>query len=1192
MSHPFETQVRTGAIFVRFFIDFQRINMRALPLLRLAVLSVGLMWLFSPQRPLPLGKEAERLRHKMEPFDNFAFQRSYPDIAFDGSGWLRQLTTLRTAFERGRSRLPKAESGQLPDWTLQGPGNAAGRVNTLAIHPHDDNIVLAGFSAGGIFKTTDGGTTWRPVADDHPELAIGHIVYSPHDPNIVYAGTGDPNIPAYVFNGHGIYRSTDGGENWHYLGLGEEGIVSKIQIDPTQPNVMYAAVMGNPYVRTQRRGVYKSTDGGHTWKQVLFVSDQAGASDLVINHQNPQILYASFWDRIRSNQESIIDGPHARVYKTTDGGQTWTQLTGGLPTGRNGRTGLAMSRQNPDKLYVVYIDTLATTGGLYKTVDGGQTWTPIDVSALETAVSNFGWYFGKIRLNPQNDEEVYFLGVVLWRKPAGSTQWLTAANSHADIHDLQFAPSGKRYLGCDGGVYRHSPGQQQWIKSLNLPTTQFYRTSYNPHQPHLYYAGAQDNGIQRGNGQGYNSWQAVFPADGFRCAFHALDSLTFWVETQNGEIHKTTDGGQTWQFGSPCLGTPDRCNWDMPYFRSRHSSERLYAGTYRVYFSEGGAGWGVLSGDLTRGIIYGPRFHTISCLDESPLQAGKLLAGTSDGLVWRRTSGGTWVNISAGLPNRYVTAVVGSPTQGNRIFVTHSGFRDNERIPHVHRSDNDGATWIDVSSNLPNIPVNDILVLPGHADSILFVATDAGVYYTKNGGAFWQRLGTVLPFVPVFDLEYNPVRRQLLAASYARGLWTFPLDSLHLLPGAPAIAVAGSVRTEDGQGIAQVRLCSNPPIWSSVDGTYQVPAGAACLADSLRPWRDDYPLNGVSTLDLLLIQKHILGIEPLSSPYRIIAADANGSGSVTTADIVALRRLILGIDSTLTHSPLWRFVPTDFSFPNPNNPFQTPLPQAVAVVPGLQLQQASFIGIRVGDANGSANTQLNSPLPPTSRKPWRLRVANGAFRPGENLRVVFEGDWATMAGFQLSITFDPRRLLLLDVEPLALGIGWEHFALHPRGCSAVTACIENPRFLRRSTTAPTSAEPEALFALHFRALQAVELQEVLWLGDAPTPAMAFAADGEALRPLLHWTEAPALEQPARPMAFPNPFGAEGLQLHFPQTPGPTAVRLFSIEGRLLGEMAVQGPSLHLKSEYFPTPGAYWIEVRRGKEQWHLRVVRR
>ncbi|MBL7776551.1 MAG: hypothetical protein JNK89_11150, partial [Saprospiraceae bacterium] len=734
---------------------------------------------------------AKTLDRKTEPYEWFSFQRSFPDRDFDWKGWQRRLAGLQTEFARSLRANSLAENNNAPDWTLQGPGNVAGRVNTLAIHPNDDNTVLAGFSAGGIFKTTDGGLSWKPVFDNHLELSIGHISFDPNNPNVLYAGTGDVNIPAIAFNGHGIYKSSDAGETWKHLGLDQAGVISKVWVDPSNSNTLYAAAMGTPYIRDIHRGVYKSTDGGQTWQNVLFVSNQAGAIDLVINPANPQILYASFWDRIRNNQESTIYGPNARVYKTTDGGANWVQLTGGLPTGVNGRTGLAISPQNPDKLYVVYIDTLSTTGAMYKTVDGGVSWTPMNVVALEDACGNFGWYFGKIRVNPANDEEVYFLGVILWRKDAGSTQWQVAANSHADLHDVQFASTGKRYLGCDGGVYRNNPGFMQWVKSNNLPTTQFYHTSYNHHDPNNYYAGAQDNGIRRGNGAQYNGWESLFSADGFRCAFHGTDPNTFWVETQNGAIHKTTDGGTSWQFGQDCLGTGDRCNWDLPYLRSIHADARLFAGTYRVYFSENGSGWGPVSGDLTDGVIFSPRFHTISCLDESPLLPDKLLAGTSDGNVWRREPSGAWTKISAGLPDRYVTAVIASPSAPNRMYVTHSGFRDNEYIPHVHRSNDNGASWTDISSNLPNVPVNDLYVLPGHADSVLFVATDAGVYVSLNSGAQWQRLGKNLPFVPVFDLERNPVRNQLMAASYARGLWTFPLDSVFSLPAAASVAMSG-----------------------------------------------------------------------------------------------------------------------------------------------------------------------------------------------------------------------------------------------------------------------------------------------------------------------------------------------------------------------------------------------------------------
>ncbi len=211
---------------------------------------------------------------------------------------------------------------------------------------------------------------------------------------------------------------------------------------------------------------------------------------------------------------------------------------------------------------------------------------------------------------------------------------------------------------------------------------------------------------------------------------------------------------------------------------SPHNPDKFYGATYRVYFSSNGTSWGAISNDLTDGIVFEPRFHTISALDESPVLADKLLAGTSDGNVWRREPTGNWINITAGLPDRYVTSVHASPTLPNRIFTTHSGFRDNENIPHVHRSDNNGQTWTDISGDLPQLPVNDLLILPGHADTVLFAATDAGVYFTRNGGGSWARLGANMPFIPVFDLEQNITRNELVAATFARGIWTFPIDSL------------------------------------------------------------------------------------------------------------------------------------------------------------------------------------------------------------------------------------------------------------------------------------------------------------------------------------------------------------------------------------------------------------------------------
>ncbi|MBK6931395.1 MAG: T9SS type A sorting domain-containing protein [Saprospirales bacterium] len=1129
----------------------------------------------------------DALQRKSEPFDQFSFQRSFPDRDFDWRGWRKRMTALRAGFDKTFAENALAENGAAADWTLQGPGNVAGRVNTLAIHPDNEDIVLAGFSAGGIFKTTNGGMSWTPVFDANLDLSIGDITFDPNNPDIVYAGTGDPNMPAIVFNGNGVYKSVDGGETWSYLGLSQEGILSKVLVDPSNSSILYVSAMGNPYVRDANRGVFKSTDGGLSWQKILFVSNQAGASDLVMHPSDPQILYASFWDRIRNNQESIIHGPNARIYKTTNGGATWVPLDGGLPTGIMGRTGLAISQQNPDKLYAVYIDSLATPGGLFKTEDGGLSWTSLNILALEDACGNFGWYFGKIRLNPVNDEELYFLGIVLWRKAAGSTQWQVAANSHADIHDLQFTASGRRYLGCDGGVYRNNSGQMAWIKSNNLPTTQFYHTSFNLHEPDNYYAGAQDNGIRKGNGNLYNGWASVFPADGFRCAFHPDDPNTFWVETQNGEIHKTTDGGNTWQFGTPCLGTSDRCNWDLPYFMSPHQAGRLYAGTYRVYFAENGSGWGVISEDLTDGVIFGNRFHTISCLDESPVQAGKLLAGTSDGNVWRREPAGSWFNITAGLPNRYVTAVIASPSLPNRLFVTHSGFRDNEYIPHIHRSDNNGTTWTDISASMPNIPVNDLYVLPGHADSVLFAATDAGVCFSLNSGGQWQRLGISMPFVPVFDLERNPVRNELLAATYARGLWTFPIDSVFSLMPVTTVAVSGNITTENGEGIAMVRVCDQPWQATTANGTYEILSNAPCLNAGLYPKRDDNPLNGLSTFDLVLINKHILGLDTLESPYKIIAADANNSRSISTFDIVTLRRLILGLDTALINVDSWRFVPAGFTFPDPANPFLTIFPEGLSLnLPGPP-QVADFTGLKVGDVNANAVAALRPPAEDRSGETWPLCLSDRFFEPGQQLRVVFHADWQMVAGAQFTVNFDSEKLNLQTIEPLASGLDPAHFSVQPGGRPCFTACFENLALWRPKKLNPVYQGKTALFCAVIETKSAGNLHDCLQLAHTPTPAVAFTPEGIALTPELFWEIPPAPDRIAVNL-FPNPFGFGGIWVKTGKTAGTR--RMFDGKGNMILQKNISMEQENVTAHSFPQKGVYWYEYRQGNQRSSGKIV--
>ena len=1122
----------------------------------------------------------DSLNRKSAPYDHFTFQRTYPDTVFNWNAYRKVLSRAKEQpllQERNSNPCDPAPVSSTP-WTLQGPANYAGRINSIAVKPDDENTVLVGFAGGGIFKTTDAGATWTPVFDNQAELSIGALAFDPSNPNIAYAGTGDVNMPSVLYNGVGVYKSTDAGNTWQYLGLSQAGIISEILIHPTQPNTLWVSSMGNPYVRTEERGVYKSTDGGASWEKVLFVSNQAGCSSLAMSRSNPQVLYASFWDRLRNNSESFVWGPHAKVYKSNDGGTTWTHLTNGLPTNNNGRTGLVVSQQNADKAYVVYIDSLSTTGSMFQTLDGGQSWTPVNVTALENACANFGWYFGKMALNPNNDDDLYFHGILLHRRLSNGS-WMVAAGGHADSHDLVFCPSGRRYWANDGGLYRNEPNQQAWIKSKNLPATQVYRTTYNPVKPNEYWLGAQDNGIKRGNAQNLNSWSDVIAADGFESAFHLTSPDTFWIENQWGNIGMTTNNGSSWSFTGASFGLQnERVNWDAPFFRSTHPPYRFYGATFRFLSSSNGTGFAAASSDLTDGTPLGPGFHNISCIGESPIQEGKLYAGTSDANVWTREPNGNWSNITTGLPGRYVTSVVGSPVHTQRIYTTNSGYRDDDYVPHIHRSDNNGQTWVDISGDLPPVPVNHLLVLPGFADSVLVAGTDAGVYASKNRGVNWYRLGTTLPAVPVLDLAHNIVNKQVVAATFGRGIWTFPIDSITKTsaPSIPvSVTVSGKIRSRLGEGVAEVSFATLATGSTNETGNYQLPSLPGCQEITLSPSLNIDPLNGVTVYDLVLISRHILNLEPITDPYGLIAGDANKSGTVTSLDIVALRKLILGSVVNIENNSSWRFVPADFVFSSPENPFADTFPEFIR----LQLEQTNlaagdFVGIKIGDIDNSSAPNLMGGPDERSLPTWPIWAAPQSFKKGESLEVPLSADFSQAQACQFTLRFDPSKLQWeVPTNPIE-GFRIEEHLNTSEAAKGIIRLVFDPE---------TSLPPitEVLLQLHFTALADGNFQEVLLITGEATRALAFRSNGEPLRTELFWK--PVVQHQLS--VFPNPVQNGGCWVLSPED---GQLQVFHQQGRLLWEQPLSKGSptwIELKQA-----GIYFIQVKSSHTTWTEKVV--
>ena len=708
--------------------------------------------------------------------------REYPDFRTDVKTYAQAIEQAgAAAVQRG------ANPGFSAPWTVQGPGNIGARVNCIKVHPTNPNIIYIGYSQGGVWKTTNGGQTWLPIFDKQPFLAIGDIELDPQQPNVVYVGTGDLNISGYPFIGDGIWRSPDGGQTWQHLGLTDQRIVSKIIIRPDNSAVIYAATMGLPFERNNDRGVYFSINSGQTWQQILHVSDSTGIIDMVMSPNDPDVIYAAAWDRIRNNQESLVSGNNARIWKTEDAGANWTMLEGGLPQEPMSRIGLSISASNPDLVMAVYVNEALDFQGIYKTVDGGVNWSVLPTEGLDPGfMGGFGWYFGKVFINAFNDDDIFVCGVDLWRSVDGGENWFEATppwwqyDVHADKHDMAFPNASTCLLATDGGLYRSNDSGFNWEKIENIPASQFYRVAYNPFAPDWYYGGMQDNGTSGGNEDFINDWPRLFGGDGFQAVFHPDDENIFYFETQNGNIVGTNDGGGSYGSGDEGIEPDDRRHWDMQYILSRHDTDKMYTGTYRVYQSFGHLPfWFPISDDLTDGVIYGDRFHTISTLDESPLDPDLLYVGTTDGNVWRGNPDlGNWTDVSAGLPDRYVSSVKASPNITNRVYVAHTGYKSNDFTAHLHRSDDQGDTWTAVSGDLPNLAINDIHVLPGHQDSILFVATDGGVYGTLNGGQHWERLGAGMPVIPVYDIDINPVKRTLIAGTYARSIMTFPLDSL------------------------------------------------------------------------------------------------------------------------------------------------------------------------------------------------------------------------------------------------------------------------------------------------------------------------------------------------------------------------------------------------------------------------------
>jgi photosystem II stability/assembly factor-like uncharacterized protein len=716
-----------------------------------------------------------------KPTEWFTLSRAYPfdEIPFE---------PYKRALNRAIEIYNQDASSRIGIWTMAGPSNVGGRVTAMAVHQSQPNTIYAGAALGGVLKSVDGGNTWAPISDAVPSLSVGDLSIDPANPNRLYLGTGEANSSGDSYAGTGIYRSTDSGATWEHIGLPNSHHIGKIAIDPTNSNRIFVAATGKLFGTNPDRGIYRSTDGGDSWQQVHFVSDSTAAIDVAINPTNPNIIFAAMWERVRRPQYRKVGGMTSGIWRSTNGGDSWVRLTGGLPApGPNvGRIGLAVAPGNPNTVYASYCDNPGYLMGFYRSTDGGNTWTSRLISPDISNFSGFGWYFGKIWVHPTNANTVYFGDVEMWRSVDGAANWTSILGSmHVDMHAWYQSPTDPNYIvnGNDGSVFISQNAGGSWTKCYDLPITQFYAITIDRLNPQRLYGGTQDNSTPRTWDGDPGNWDVLFYGDGFYSIVDPTNSNVIYAEAQYGYLGRSTNGGTFFNVITDGLAPGEDINWCMPVVMSPQNNLVLFAGGDRLYKTTNrGDSWSAISPDLTGppggNLVYG----TITTIDQSSLNSSVIWVGTDDSRLWVTTNGGTnWANVAGNLPDRWCTRITADIYDTAAAYVAFSGYRHDDLLPHIFKTTNYGASWADISGNLADIPVNDILPDPLHRDR-LYIGTDFGMYYTNDGGVSWLPLGDNHPICPVFDIDLHAATRKLVSGTHGRSMYAYDLNQLEGLP--------------------------------------------------------------------------------------------------------------------------------------------------------------------------------------------------------------------------------------------------------------------------------------------------------------------------------------------------------------------------------------------------------------------------
>ncbi len=685
-------------------------------------------------------------------------------------------------------------------WQTLGPKFAGGRIESIDVPRGDPGTIYAGVGAGGIWKTTNGGLTWEPIFQHESTFAVGDLTIAPSDPGIIWVGTGECHLSGTSYAGTGVFKSTDAGKTWTNMGLHESAHIGKLVIDPNDPNVVYIAAMGRRRQGGQR-GIFKTSDGGQTFRQVLFENDRVAFVDLVIDPNDPQRLYASAWDR--------GGGSGSGVFRSDDGGETWQRLGGGLPEQDIDRVAIDVSASEPGVVYALMADRSSpnlarrrNASILFRSDDFGDSWTRTHDDYVPTYV---GWDFCDLRVAPDDADRVYIGGLRLIISRDGGKTFEgeggfgvskrkdevfrlhphRGIGMHLDVHDIWINPQNPRHvmLGNDGGLYVSWNRGETWLHLNNLPIAEFYKVHVDDQTPFHIWGGTQDNASFAGPATARyeegedDQWQQVFldpwnGGDGFSTFPDPNDPQSTYYTQQQGDLNRSRLGRlRTAKRIRPRAGENEnelRFAWDTPFFPSTHPGATvLYCAAQRVFrSSDRGDSWQPVSPDLTSGGLL--------ALAESPLDADRLVAGGGRGQVFLTADGGeTWADAGGGLPRKTIRDIIASAHDPGRVYVVLSGKNESDSACYLFLSDDFGKTWASIAGNLPHESANTLVEDP-ETEGLIFVGTDLGVYMSSNGGQHWESLCHTLPTAPVVDLAIQGRDGALVAATH--GLSLFLLD--------------------------------------------------------------------------------------------------------------------------------------------------------------------------------------------------------------------------------------------------------------------------------------------------------------------------------------------------------------------------------------------------------------------------------